>query len=236
MANSEISSPPPQLKGEMNNTPEISQNTTSVEPEAAPTPVTIPTVSQSAHAPISKVSTMSTLTPSSSRTSSPTIETTPSPSHKAPHNISNAISKDNIILELHTRKYSHPNSTHVTYALPANHIIDPIANDPLTVEEAKSQPDWPQWKQAMDDEMEQLRKLGTFSHTPLPADRTAVASKWVFRVKHDKLGKPGSLPKASPRFQVLTRTKPLPPLSTWKQPTYFLPLPRDTNSKFTLLV
>jgi hypothetical protein len=131
---------------------------------------------------------MSTLMPSSSsRTSSPTVETTPSPSQKAPHNISSAISKDNIILGPHIRKYAHPDSTHVAYALPENHIIDPIANDPLTVEEAKSRPDWPQWKQAMDDKMGQLRKLGTFSHTPLPADRTTAASKWVFRVKHDKL-------------------------------------------------
>jgi hypothetical protein len=40
----------------------------------------------------------------------------------------------------------------------------------------------------MDEEMAQLRKLGTFTITPLPPGRSPIACKWVFRVKHDELG------------------------------------------------
>jgi hypothetical protein len=67
-------------------------------------------------------------------------------------------------------------------------VVDPISNDPLTIDEAKSRPNWSEWKKAMDDEMDQLHQLGTFSYAPLPKDRTAVACKWVFCVKCDTDG------------------------------------------------
>jgi hypothetical protein len=124
----------------------------------------------------SPISTTSTLTPTSSRISTPT----PTPHLKAPHDISSAITEENIILGPRTRKYAKPDT-----ALLAQ---DPISNDPLTVTEAKSRPDWPEWQKAMDDEMAQLRKLGTFSTTTLPSSRNPIACKWVFRIKRDQLG------------------------------------------------
>jgi hypothetical protein len=77
-----------------------------------------------------------------------------------------------------------PPSVHV--ALTAN--SDPLADDPLTVAEAKSRTDLSHWQKAMDEEMAQLRTLGTFTLEPLPAARSAIASKWVFRIKRDDSG------------------------------------------------
>ena len=162
---------PPQVKGEsvLESMPERDP----IEPEATP--------ESAAPTPASSASTPSTLTPTSSHRST----SIPTP-RKAPRDISSAITEDNIILGPRTRKYTKPDSAHLGYALAA--VADPISNDPLTVDEAKSRPDWLEWKTAMDNEMDQLRQLGTFSHAPLPKDRTAVACKWVFRVKRDAHG------------------------------------------------
>ena len=63
-----------------------------------------------------------------------------------------------------------------------------LNDEPQTLGEAKAQMDWPKWKQAMDDEIEQLQKLGTYTSTKLPADRKAIACKWVYRLKKDSEG------------------------------------------------
>ena len=42
----------------------------------------------------------------------------------------------------------------------------------------------PHWKQAMDEEFAALMKNKTWELVPLPSDRTAIGSKWVFRVKY----------------------------------------------------
>ena len=55
-----------------------------------------------------------------------------------------------------------------------------LNNEPQSLEEVKAQPDWSKWKQAMDEEIEQLHKLGTYTNTKLPADRKAIACKWVY--------------------------------------------------------
>jgi Reverse transcriptase (RNA-dependent DNA polymerase) len=60
--------------------------------------------------------------------------------------------------------------------------------DPTTVKEAKDREDWPEWKKAMDSEMLQLGKRGTFKLVELPPDRSAIASKWVYRLKRDHVG------------------------------------------------
>jgi hypothetical protein len=128
------------------------------------------------------MSTASSLTPIASPTPTPP----PSPSPKAPRDINSNISEDNIILGPRTHRHAHPDGAHLGYALAA--VMDPVSNDPLTVDEARSHPDWPEWKQAMNNEIEQLYKLGTFSLAALPKDRTAIACKWVFRVKRDATG------------------------------------------------
>ena len=63
-----------------------------------------------------------------------------------------------------------------------------LNDEPQSLEEAKAQPDWPKWKQAMDEEIEQLNKLGTYANTKLPADRKAIACKWVYWFKKDSEG------------------------------------------------
>jgi hypothetical protein len=62
-------------------------------------------------------------------------------------------------------------------------------DDPLSLEEAKNRTDWPHWKKAMDDEIQQLETLGTYAKTELPNDRVPIACKWVYRLKRDHTGK-----------------------------------------------
>lgn len=40
-----------------------------------------------------------------------------------------------------------------------------------------------QWETAMQDEMESIRKSGTWDLTPLPAGRKAIGSRWVYKLK-----------------------------------------------------
>lgn len=56
--------------------------------------------------------------------------------------------------------------------------IDPAV--PTTVAEAQESPHWPEWKAAMDREMESIRKAGTYQVAELPAGKKAVKNRWVF--------------------------------------------------------
>lgn len=42
---------------------------------------------------------------------------------------------------------------------------------------------WPQWKKAMDKEMEQLGRLGTYKLWDMPEDQKKISSKWIYRLK-----------------------------------------------------
>ncbi|KAL4363042.1 hypothetical protein GQ457_04G026360 [Hibiscus cannabinus] len=42
----------------------------------------------------------------------------------------------------------------------------------------------PKWRLAMDDELQAMETLKTWSVVPLPAGKKAIACKWVFRIKH----------------------------------------------------
>ena len=63
-----------------------------------------------------------------------------------------------------------------------------LNDEPQSLEETKAQLDWPKWKQAMDEEIEQLHRLGTYTNTKLPADRKAISCKWVYRLKKNSEG------------------------------------------------
>jgi hypothetical protein len=58
--------------------------------------------------------------------------------------------------------------------------------EPHTFREAmqRPEPERGQWLKAAVDEIQALIDNGTFELVPLPADRKAVGSRWVFRVKH----------------------------------------------------
>ena len=63
-----------------------------------------------------------------------------------------------------------------------------VNDDPKDVEEARSRPDWPEWKKAMDAEISQLENLGTYTKVKIPKDRVAINCKWVFHLKCDAEG------------------------------------------------
>jgi len=59
-----------------------------------------------------------------------------------------------------------------------------LGDDPKTLTEVQSQPDWPKWQEAMDHEMKTLEDAGTWTDVPQPTNKNVVSSKWVFRIKH----------------------------------------------------
>ena len=59
---------------------------------------------------------------------------------------------------------------------------------PLNYDEAISGPEGNLWKQAMDEEMENLRIMGTWIRKELPEEREAVGCKWVYLRKKDENG------------------------------------------------
>jgi hypothetical protein len=61
--------------------------------------------------------------------------------------------------------------------------IADAANDLQSLVEAKSQSDWPKWKEAMGREIAILEAAGTWTEVPRPSDKNVVGSKWVFRIK-----------------------------------------------------
>jgi transposase InsO family protein len=62
--------------------------------------------------------------------------------------------------------------------------VDSTQDEP-TLEQAESRSDFPQWQEAMADEMASLAENGTFEWVRLPAGRKAIPSKWVFKIKRN---------------------------------------------------
>ena len=69
--------------------------------------------------------------------------------------------------------------------------------NPLTVAEAKSRSDWPEWQHAMKKELEKMVELKVWSVENRPAGRNIIKCKWVF-VK--KLKSDGTLDKYKARL------------------------------------
>ena len=67
-------------------------------------------------------------------------------------------------------------------------VIEVIGLEPRSVEEARKQPDWPRWEEAINAELEQLTAMGTWEVVDKPAGVNMVGSKWVFKVKKDVAG------------------------------------------------
>ena len=60
----------------------------------------------------------------------------------------------------------------------------------LSAKEALSGPDAENWRKAMEDEMESLRKTGTWTLVEPPNNRQIVTCKWVLRIKRNATGEP----------------------------------------------
>ena len=72
-----------------------------------------------------------------------------------------------------------------------------VDSDPTTYGAAISSPQQELWRAAMDSEMASLHKAGTFTLVPLPANRTAIGCKWVYKTKR---GADGAITKHKARL------------------------------------
>jgi transposase InsO family protein len=127
-----------------------------------------------------------------------TLPTSPSTSTKpkeiAPRDISSKIDSRNIIEGTRTRRSAHvahedsPSAQPMEMEFAYAGIGD--TSDSPTVEDAMERQDWPQFKQAMDMEMEAMRRTGTFGDSLVlrPANRNVVGSKWSLRIKRKANG------------------------------------------------
>eukprot|EP00873_Tetraselmis_striata_P020669 jgi/Tetstr1/440933/TSEL_029202.t1 len=61
-------------------------------------------------------------------------------------------------------------------------------DEPITLKQALSGPFKEQWAQAVESELNSLEKQGTWVVCELPEERTAIPSKWVFKVKYNADG------------------------------------------------
>jgi hypothetical protein len=154
--------------------PELQPN--SVTPPGIP-PMETTTTHTLPHIP-TPVSTPSTVTPPP-----PSPEPSSLP-RKAPRDISSAISSENIIEGKRTRS----SRANLDFAFTVAEAAS-LDNDPKSVKEACTRSDWLQWQLAMDAEMSQLMKLGTWELIDLPAGRKAIPCRWVYRLKRDAAGK-----------------------------------------------
>lgn len=77
------------------------------------------------------------------------------------------------------RATRNPNPTYV-----ANKVCEP-----RTFKQASECDDKEKWKVAMDEEMESMSRNKVWSECDLPAGRTAIGCKWVYKIKRDENGK-----------------------------------------------
>jgi hypothetical protein len=67
-------------------------------------------------------------------------------------------------------------------------VVQEAEGNPKSLQEARS--DWPRWKDAMDREMDTLKKAGTWEKAGKwktvrhPPGKNIVGCKWVFYIKH----------------------------------------------------
>ena len=62
------------------------------------------------------------------------------------------------------------------------------ALEPASLAEAKWRPDWPDWEQALAEELTTLHEAGTWEIVEPPPGVNIVGSKWVFKAKKDAEG------------------------------------------------
>jgi reverse transcriptase-like protein len=62
-------------------------------------------------------------------------------------------------------------------------------NEFHSLKEAKDSLDWPQWKHAIQVELQQLQEKQTWKLVDLPKEAIPLTNKWVFIKKRDREGK-----------------------------------------------
>ncbi len=66
--------------------------------------------------------------------------------------------------------------------------MDPEELDPQSIEECRRRSDWPLWDIAILEELDTLKKAGTYVEVEKPNGVNVVGCKWVFRIKRDADG------------------------------------------------
>ena len=64
-------------------------------------------------------------------------------------------------------------------------IPTPATPNPMSIHEAHNAPDANDWMAAMDDEINNMRRLAVFKEVPKPKNRNIITPKWVFRRKFE---------------------------------------------------
>ncbi|CAI5502549.1 unnamed protein product [Closterium sp. Naga37s-1] len=64
-----------------------------------------------------------------------------------------------------------------------------MPGEPATLKEALESSDAEEWKKAMESELKSIEENDTFELVELPEGRTAITSKWLFKIKSDADGK-----------------------------------------------
>lgn len=67
-------------------------------------------------------------------------------------------------------------------------VSDAIGLEPATLEEARRQPEWSQWQEAISSELENHRRAHTWDVVDLPAGWKPIGSRFVFKLKLDAQG------------------------------------------------
>lgn len=109
---------------------------------------------------------------------------------------------ENQILEVTDLQWGHRREEPVRVLRPRDQLKKPSRftanlaehNEPLTFKEAMEGPDSEKWKIAINEELESLRKNGTWVEVPKTPDMNIVGSKWVFKIKTTE-------DKNNPRFK-----------------------------------
>ena len=70
----------------------------------------------------------------------------------------------------------------------ATAVSEMEAIDPQSLEEATRRPDWPKWEIAIQEELNALKRAGTWGIVERPKERSVVKNKWVFRIKKNSAG------------------------------------------------
>lgn len=70
-------------------------------------------------------------------------------------------------------------------------IFDEVGAEPKTLKEAMSDPNWSQWKNAIDDEWKSLNENKTFeemNRSEIPKGRKTIGCRWVLKIKRGPTG------------------------------------------------
>ena len=69
------------------------------------------------------------------------------------------------------------------------YAIVPDDDDCHNLREARQSPEWPEWKQAIEAELDQLKKMGTWELVERPKGVVPIGNKLIFTKKRDKIGR-----------------------------------------------